>query len=633
MNLSPRKILLPAFFSLLVFGQSYASEIEQPENSTDNDINLTTYDNSLFAMSSSSSNNPDWIYIPDSTSFLKNTWISNNSVKEKNPNSWWRKIRASGALQTEFLIPYDFKGHRTGDKSTYEQDVLNNTYFDLTINAPYISIGGRFQWTKWPLPGYDKDFGGWGVPFFWATGSYKSWQLTAGDFYEQFGSGLILRIYQERSLGVDNAIRGGRFKITPATGLRFTALAGKQRRYWEWNSAWIWGADAEWNLSESFSNKFNSDYGLTVGFSYVGKHDKAEIKTFPSGNIPGADPNYDYQLNFPENIAAFDGRVRLRAKDFNVLFEYATKNNDPNTNNNFTYRRGNAFLLSGNYANKGFTALLQAKRSDNMEFRSKRVIDADYQISSYINHMPAFTITQTYALAAMYPYATQMDGEWAFQGELSYLFKKGTPLGGKYGTTIRLSASYISSLDFNLPPGITLEDRISGKVPGSNDFSAPFWKIGSLYYADLNFEMNKKLSRSFQFTLFYLFQKYNQTIVEGHGGMVTANILIGEGQWKINKKTQMRFEAQWLQTKQDKRDWIAGLIEFSFAPHWMITLSDNFNSGTGNNFYEILGTYSYKANRFTFGYGKVKEGYNCSGGVCRWVPQTEGFKVSYNYTF
>ena len=149
----------------------------------------------------------------------------------------------------------------------------------------------------------------------------------------------------------------------------------------------------------------------------------------------------------------------------------------------------------------------------------------------------------------------------------------------------------------------------------------------------MNFELNKKLSRKFQFTLFYLFQKYNQTIVEGHGGMVTSNIFVGEGQWKIAKKTQLRFEAQYLHTKQDKGDWIAGLLELSLAPHWMITVSDNYNSGKGNNYYEVLGTYAYKANRFTFGYGKVKEGYNCSGGVCRWVPQTEGFKVTYNYTF
>lgn len=552
-------------------------------------------------------------------------------IKGKKKDTWLSKVRATGAIQTEFLIPYNFKGERTGDKTVYEKDVLNNTYFDLTINAPYISVGARFQWTKWPLPGYNKDFGGWGVPYIWATGTYKSIQVTAGDFYEQFGSGLILRTYQERSLGVDNAIRGGRIKFNPGGGVHITALGGKQRRFWDWNAAWLWGADAEWEISEAFRNKFNSNYGLTIGASYVGKHDKEEQILVNPSNVPNANPDYNYTLNLPQNVAAFDGRVKLRAHDFNFLVEYATKNNDPTSLNNYTYRRGDAILLSGTYSNKGFSTMLQAKRSKNMDFRSKRIIDQEkYGISSFINHMPAFTLTQTYALAAMYPYATQADGEWAFQADVRYLFKKGTPLGGRYGTNARISASYISGLDWNKPAGANYK---TDRVPGSNNFGASFWKIGSLYYADLNAEINKKFSRKFQLTLFYLFQKYNKTIIEGEGGMVTSNVFIGEAQWKLAKKTQLRFEAQYLHTKQDKGDWWAGLIELSLAPHWMITVTDQYNSGKDNNYYEVLGTYSYKANRFTFGYGKVKEGYNCSGGVCRWVPETEGFKVTYNYTF
>lgn len=559
---------------------------------------------------------------------LTSTYIEKATDKDKD-DSWWRKIRATGSIQSEFLIPYDFKGDKTGE---YEKDVLNNTYFDFTLNAPYVSVGARFQWAKWPLPGYDKGFGGWGVPYIWATGGYKCWQATVGDFYEQFGSGLILRTYQERSLGVDNAIRGGRIKVNPAPGVRLTALGGKQRRYWEWNSSWLWGADAEWSLNETFKDKFKRNTGLTLGFSYVGKHEKDEqIPVKPSGSlVPDPTPGFDYYLNLPQNTAAFDGRIKVRANDFNFLLEYATKNNDPNTLNNFTYRRGQAVLLSGTYSKSGFSALLQAKRSENMDFRSKRVIESEYMLSSTVNHLPAFTLTQTFALAAMYPYATQAAGEWAFQADLRYLFKKKTPLGGKYGTNVRLSASYISGLDHNMPGGANLNDR----EPGTNQYSSPFWKIGSLYYADLNFELNKKLSRTFQMTFFYMLQKYNQSIVEQHGEkMITSNIFIYEGQWKMAKKTQLRFEAQYLQTKQDKGDWIAGLLELSFAPHWMVTLTDTWNSARNDNYYSCLVTYNLKANRFTFGYGRVKEGYNCSGGVCRWVPETKGFNVTYNYTF
>lgn len=566
---------------------------------------------------------------PDSASVAQG-YSSLSPKKEKEPN-WFRKIRLSGSVQTEFLIPVTDKGMGIPhtDRDVYAADVLNNTYFDLTLTAPYLSLGGRFEWAKWPLPGYEKDFAGWGVPYFWATGHYKGLSVTAGDFYEQFGSGLILRTYQERSLGIDNAIRGGRIKFNPGGGVSLTALGGKQRRYWEHNSSWLWGGDVEWNLGEAFPKAFGSDYGLTAGFSYVGKHEK-ETTVFTADNA--------YRLNLPENTAAFDARLNAKIKDFNILAEAATKNNEPSADNNYTYRRGSAFLLSGSYAAKGFSALLQAKRSDNMSWRSDRGMTG---ISSFINHLPAFTMTQTYALAAMYPYATQADGEWAFQGEVRYTFKRKTPLGGKYGTSVRLSGSYIAGLDRDYPAGAA---HVPSSYPvGSDGFGTPFWKMGELYYGDLNFELNKKLSKSFQFTFFYLFQKYNQKVVLGHGvngDMVTANTFIFEGQWKIKPRTQLRFEAQWLHTEQDLGDWLAATVELSLAPHWMFTITDmqNFNHDaklgpTTKNYYTFGVTYNYLRNRFYVAYGRTREGYNCSGGICRWVPASKGFTITYNYTF
>lgn len=64
---------------------------------------------------------------------------------------------------------------------------------------------------------------------------------------------------------------------------------------------------------------------------------------------------------------------------------------------------------------------MQAKRSENMSFRSRRKEDPLYPTASYINHLPAFTLDHTYALAALYPYATQLaTGEWAYQAEVGY---------------------------------------------------------------------------------------------------------------------------------------------------------------------------------------------------------------------
>lgn len=79
---------------------------------------------------------------------------------------------------------------------------------------------------------------------------------------------------------------------------------------------------------------------------------------------------------------------------------------------------------------------------------------------------------------------------------------------------------------------------------------------------------------------------------------------------------------------------MAGLVELSVAPHWMFTLTDTYNVGKTNlNYYSAMVTYVYKANRFALSYGRNREGYNCAGGVCRWIPATKGFSLSYNYTF
>lgn len=559
--------------------------------------------------------------------------------------SWWSGVRATGSIQSEFMVPMNDPslGIEVDD---YPAKVLNNTYFDFTVNAPYVSAGARFQFTKWPLPGFQEaqmpGFAGWGVPYFWLTGKYKGFQLTAGDFYEQFGSGLILRTYQERALGVDGALRGGRLKANPAKGLYLTALVGKERRFWTHTPDLIWGGDAEWSINESFADSFNPRYGITLGFSYVGKHNKkgnGDIITTTIDDIK-------YRLNYPETVAAFDGRINARLKDFSVLAEFATKNNDPNAVNNYIYRNGHVELLSVSYAAKGFSAYVQAKRSENMAFMSDQVL----QTNAYINYLPAFTNTQTYTLAALYPYATDYNGEWAYQAEVRYLFKRNTPLGGKYGTNVKLSGSYIADLQNQAPlgppavgydpSGNEIQYTTNPALYGTDGLGSAYWKTGGLRYADVNFEINKKFSRKIQLTLFYLFQRLNYNSIFGHptehGGdiMVTANTFILEGQWKMAKRTQLRWEVQYLTTRQDDKDWICGLAELSLAPHWMFTLSDNYNLGvTKEHYYTAMVTFNYRANRFGLSFARNRAGMNCSGGVCRMVPASKGFSLTYNYTF
>ena len=116
--------------------------------------------------------------------------------------------------------------------------------------------------------------------------------------------------------------------------------------------------------------------------------------------------------------------------------------------------------------------------------------------------------------------------------------------------------------------------------------------------------------------------------------MVNANIFVAEGKYKFNKKLTLRGELQYLTTRQDQKDWAYGLLELSVLPYLMFSVSDQWNCGdTGTHYYMASVTGTYKSNRLMIGYGRTRAGYNCSGGVCRYVPETQGVNISYNYNF
>lgn len=507
------------------------------------------------------------------------------------------KVRLTGSIQSDILFPEEDNAIGTG---SYKDKVLTNTYVDLALSvANYLTVGGRFEYLDHPLPGFEKDFAGWGVPYFYATGRYRNAELTVGDFYEQFGNGLILRTYEERSLGVDNSIRGGRLILHPLKGVRLKALGGKQRRYWEHNDSYLWGGDAEVNLDQWFRKLDERNARLLLGLSYTGKHEKEE-DIYISPNE---------KLNLPLNIAAFDARLQFQKNGYNLMADYAWKINDPSFDNQYSYDRGSALLLSASYSKKGMSFLLQAKRSENMAFRSLRSMTG---ISSFINYLPAFTMQQTYALPALYPYATRALGEWAFQGEASYNFRRHTALGGRYGTLVKLHASHIRALH---------------DTPG----------LDNLYYQDINVILEKKLSRSWKLNAMYMNQRYNQRVVEGHannGDMIRSNIYVLEGKYQASRKVTFRGELQYLNTRQDEGDWLFALLEISVLPSLMFTVSDMYNSGeTDLHYYMASATYSRSSHRIQLGYGRTRAGYNCAGGVCRYVPASRGFQLSYNFNF
>lgn len=215
------------------------------------------------------------------------------------PASAQDKVTLTGSIQSDIMLPQN--DSIIGAEKT--EDVVTNTYVTLQLNSKYVDAGARLEYLEHPMPGYEGDFKGWGVPHFYVKGRLGMAELTAGTFYEQFGSGFILRTYEERSLGIDNSLLGGRLVLKPTDGVTVKLLSGKQRRYWSWNKSLVSGADAEVNLDELMASLRKGNTRLMVGASWVNKHERQEEILVP--------PTYQYRYNLPEFVNAWDVRANL----------------------------------------------------------------------------------------------------------------------------------------------------------------------------------------------------------------------------------------------------------------------------------------------------------------------------------
>lgn len=540
-------------------------------------------------------------------------------------------VTVHGAVQADILFPEE---DATIGTEKYDSKILGNGYASAGLYSKYVDAGLRLEYMQYPLPGFERDFKGWGLGNIYAKGKFKGVELTLGDFYDQFGSGFILRTYEERSLGIDNSLRGGRIKVDALPGVHFTALAGLQRRYWDWSDkSQVYGADIDLDLQQWIRPLADHNIIWTLGGSWVLRNQADEtiqvVNEIPvTEGQPAPEPPYTVsKLGLPEQVNAFDVRTHFNKGGLDLLGEFAWKDRDPSLDNNYTYSRGTAVMLSGSYSRPGWSAQLQVKRSENMAFRSQRSMQG---VSAFINNMPAFAYQHTYALAAMYPYATQAaPGEWALQGAFAYSFKRRTAMGGRYGTKFRLNVSYIRGIDRE---GTWKSGNTD--LYGTDGQKTKFFGWGPLYYSDLNLQMDKRITKQFSLNAMYMYQRYNQSVIEGHGGMVNAHIGVAEMKYKFDSRFTLRGELQYLGTKQDKGDWVYGLLELSVLPYVMVTVSDQWNTGTTDTHYYMFSvTGNYKANRLMIGYGRTRAGYNCSGGVCRYVPASRGFQISYNYNF
>jgi hypothetical protein len=493
------------------------------------------------------------------------------------------------------------------------EEVLTNGFLNLIYTNGIVSAGIRYETYQNAMLGFPTGYKGNGIGYRFASINKDNLSVTVGNFYEQFGNGLVLRAYEARGLGYDNSIDGVRVKYTIKKGIELTGLIGQQRFYFDKGDGIVRGFNATMNLNETFTKLSEKKTKVIIGGSVVSKYQE--------DNKP--------DLILPENVASFAGRTIISRGKVSLNAEYAFKYNDPNIENGYNYKTGDAVFVQTSYSQKGLGVSLSAKRVDNFSFRSDR--DASGQ-DLFINYQPALTKQHTYnLLATLYPYATQPNGEMAFQGDVIYTFEKGSFLGGKYGTGIQLNAAFAYDIH---------RDSLNPATDDNREFyTSNYFETGDRLFRDLNVQLSKKLNKNLKMKLTYANILFNQRVVQGKTGvpMVTAHVGVAEVTYKLNRRHSIRMEGQYLGTKQDQGSWATALIEYSYSPHWFVAVLDQFNydnpKGAEEHYYNVSAGYNNQGNRITLAYGRQRAGIFCVGGVCREVPAANGLYLSITSSF
>ena len=219
-----------------------------------------------------------------------------------------------------------------------DEVVLNNAFLNLTYSSNNFIIGLRYESYLNALLDYDSEFRGNGVPYRYAGYTIDGLEITAGNFYEQFGSGLIFRSYEEKGLGIDNAMDGIRLKYKLGKGISLKSFIGKSRTFFTYAEGIFRGIDAEIDINETFELENNTKYIL--GGSFISRY---EQRTNPKFIIP-------------QNVAAYAGRLNILNGGWNYYGEFAYKINDPINSlqeSQMNYASGSAFTNSLTYSQRG----------------------------------------------------------------------------------------------------------------------------------------------------------------------------------------------------------------------------------------------------------------------------------------
>lgn len=521
-------------------------------------------------------------------------------------------------------------GNVSIEAQTYKEDsviqaldqpekILSNSSLHLYYRLDKFEISTRFEAFLNPIAGIDPRFKGAGIGYRNITYKGDKIEASAGNFYDQFGSGLIFRSYYDPALGIDNSVEGLRVVVKPVSGLEVKGIIGKMRKFWEFSNSIIRAGNIDFASSKSLPNLLPQGWNLTLGASLVSK--------FEEDNNP--------DLILPLNELSYSGRFGLFTGNLSIEGEFGIAKNHPEALNKFTYNDGNAVLLNISYLGSGIGTTLSFHRLDNFDLRAETNARGNVLTQNYV---PSLTKQHLFSKYSLIPFGTQFNGEIGFQWDATYHFDDATFIGGENGADLSLNASWVNSIRKNAKDKYT--------------YDAPFFEIGdTLFFQDINAEYTKYYNESFDYTVRFAHIINNKDFLffsgAPHFGKVTANFLGFESTYRFNYDYALHSKIEHLWQKSDSTitevdnengNWISGLAELSIMSKLMVAGSFDYNYKNAFEsrrifYYNFNVAYLFDATRISLSYGKTAAGILCVGGVCRSVPATNGFYFTLTSSF
>ncbi len=513
--------------------------------------------------------------------FLKDSLIG---ATEAASPQYGRQISSS---ESWLFLNYDIKGFHFGAR------------YDLFNNSNLLNPSGAFT--------------GQGLGFWQIKKSVGDLEITAGSFYDQFGSGMLFRAYENRLIGIDYAIEGVRVKYNISENLVAKAFTGKQKGFQDNRFGSSPQIIKGINLEKGIS--FEDGTFLNFGVSGINRTlDEASMSALVTEiNAMPLEDRFLPKYNVYGANAYFD----LNWQDFGINAEYNYKTNEAIRDNvgNLFSSDGSIFLGGVSYSKRKLGKDKKGGIGVNAQYR--RIENFPLTVSPYVSllngivsYQPSFSRQASYRMLARYQAAAQFLGEQAYQAEIIYSLNKKTSFQANYSDIKTLDGNQLFSEKY-----IKAERKINKKWKG---------KVGVQSVI------------------------YNQPIYEGKDASKYDNVEtitpFVEVTYKINRKNSIRFESQYLQTEQDLGSFYHGILEWNSSPKFSVAISDMVNTEPVREINPTLANqvlhypslfvkYNVKTTSFTAAYVKQVEGVNCTGGICRLEPAFSGLRFTLSTQF